>query len=161
VAAVVPIDDPADARVSDYIGLTDPALRRRREQGDGDGGFFIAEGLGVIRQLLRSPYRVRSLLLTPARLEALEDELEGVDAPVYVGAPAVVNAVTGFHLHRGAVASAQREPLPDVVEVVAAADLVVVAEGLNDHENLGALFRNAAAFGTDAVVLDPTTADPL
>ncbi|MGH9179177.1 MAG: TrmH family RNA methyltransferase [Acidimicrobiales bacterium] len=161
MAAVVPIDDPADPRVSDYLRLTDPDLRRRREQGEGDGGFFIAEGLGVIRQLLRAPYRVRSLLLTPARLEALEAELAGVDAPVYVGAPEVVNGVTGFHLHRGAVASAHREPLPDALGLAGAADLVVAAEGVNDHENLGALFRNAAAFATGAFLLDPTTADPL
>jgi tRNA G18 (ribose-2'-O)-methylase SpoU len=162
VAVIVPIEDPADERVSDYVGLTDPDLRRRRERpGDGDGGFFIAEGMTVIRQLLRSPYRVRSLLLTPRRLGALEDVLDGVDAPIYVGAQEVVNAVSGFHLHRGAVASAHRSALPDLPELVAAADLVVVTEGINDHENLGALFRSAAAFGAGAVLLDPTSADPL
>jgi tRNA G18 (ribose-2'-O)-methylase SpoU len=162
VAVVVPVDDPSDQRVADYVGLTDPDLRRRREQGDGaGGGFFIAEGLVVIRHLLRSPYRVRSLLLTPRRLEALAPDLEGVDAPVYVGSQDVVNAVTGFHLHRGAVASAHREALPDPADVAAGARLVVVTEGMNDHENLGALFRNSAAFGAGALVLDPASADPL
>ena len=159
---LVPVDDPADERLADYVGLTDPDLRRRREQpGGADGGFFIAEGVVVIRHLLRSPYRVRSLLVTPRRLEALEAELEGVDAPVYVGRQQVVNAVSGFHLHRGARASAHREPLPDAGDVAGGADLVVVTEGMNDHENLGALFRNAAAFGAGGVLLDPTSADPL
>ena len=161
MAVIVPVDDPGDERVSDYVGLTDPDLRRRREQGDGDGGFFIAEGLVVIRQLLRSPYRVRSLLVTPRRLEALAGDVEDLGAPVYVAAPEVVNAVTGFHLHRGAVASAQRRALPDGAGLASSTDLVVMTEGLNDHENLGALFRNAAAFGAGAVLLDPTSADPL
>ena len=162
MAVVLPVDDPADERVADYVGLTDPDLRRRREQpGGADGGFFIAEGLTVIRQLLRSPYRVRSLLLTPRRLAALAVELEDLDAPVYVGPQEVVNAVSGFHLHRGALASAHRGTLPDAAALVAGADLVVVTEGINDHENLGALFRNAAAFGAGAVVLDATSADPL
>ena len=159
---IVPIDDPDDERVSDYVGLTDPDLRRRREQaGTGDGAFFIAEGIVVIRQLLRSAYRVRSLLLTPPRLAVLEPDLAGIDAPVYVGAQAVVNAVSGFHLHRGAIASAHRDPLPDALALARTADLLVLAEGVNDHENLGALFRNAAAFGADGVLLDPTSADPL
>lgn len=162
VGDVITIDDPADPRVSDYTDLSDPELRQRRERSDGeDGGFFIAEGLAVIRRLLGSPYRLRSLLLTPRRLEALHDDLAGVTAPVYVGAQEVVNAVSGFHLHRGALASAHRQPLPDPERLASSADLVVIGEGLNDHENLGALFRNAAAFGAGAVLLDPTSADPL
>ena len=160
---IIPVDDPADPRVSDYVGLTDPDLRRRRERGgvDGDGEFFIAEGLVVIRQLLRSAYRVRSLLLTRPRLAALESEVEHLEVPVFVGTQEVVNAVTGFHLHRGAVAAADRRPLPSVEDLVSTAGPVVMTEGVNDHENLGALFRNAAAFGAGAVLMDPTTADPL
>lgn len=159
---VVPIADPDDHRVADFVGLTDPELRRLRERSDGgDGGFFIAEGDVVIRQLLRSPYRVRSLLLTPGRLVALEPELAGVEAPVHVAAQPVMDAIAGFHLHRGALASADRRSLPDVATLAETADLLVVAEGVNDHENLGALFRNAAAFGAAGVLLDPTTADPL
>jgi len=162
VAVIVPVDDPADPRVGDFVGLNDPDLRRLREQSGGaEGGFFVAEGDLVIRQLLRSPYRLRSLLLTPLRLAALAPELEEVDAPVYVAAPAVVNAVSGFHLHRGALASADRRPLPPAAEVAGAADLLVVAEGVNDHENLGALFRNAAALGVDGVLLGPRCSDPL
>ena len=162
MAVLVPIDDPADGRVGDFVGLNDPDLRRLREQSGGaEGGFFIAEGDLVIRQLLRSTYRLRCLLLTPLRLAALEAALEEVDAPVYVAAPAVVNAISGFHLHRGALASADRRPLPTLRDTVAGADLVVVTEGVNDHENLGSIFRNAAAFGAGAVVLDPTSSDPL
>ena len=162
MAEIVAIEDASDARVSDYVGLTDPDLRRKRQRSsDADGAYFIAEGTVVIRQLLRSPYRVRSLFLTPPRLAALAPHLGGLDAPVYVAAQDVVNAVSGFHLHRGAIASAHRDPLPAAGEVAAGADLLVVTEGLNDHENLGALFRNAAAFGAGGVLLDPTSADPL
>lgn len=162
MAHVIPIENPADDRVSDYIGLTDPDLRRRREQaGDADGAFFIAEGVGVVRQLLRSRYRVRSLLLTPQRLPALEADIQGVDVPVYVAPQEVVNLVSGFPLHRGAIASAHRDPPPDAGAVADAAQMLVVTEGINDHENLGALFRNAAAFGAGGVLLDPTSADPL
>ena len=167
---VVPVDDPADPRVADYVLLTDPELRRRRERGTGDGGFFIAEGSLVIRTLLTSSldaYRrgIRSLLLTPARFDALADVLDAGagddDVPVYVAGQAVVNEVSGFALHRGALASVARPELPDVESSCAGASLVVMTEGVNDHENLGALFRNCAAFGVDAVVLDPTSCDPL
>lgn len=162
MAHVIPVDDAADPQVSDYVGLTDPDLRRRREQAGGpDGAFFIAEGIGVIRQLIRSTYRIRSLLLTPQRLAGLEADLTDVHAPVYVGSQEVVNAVSGFPLHRGAIASAHRDPLPEPAALAATADLLVVTEGMNDHENLGSLFRNAAAFGVRAVLLDPTSADPL
>ena len=162
MATIIPVEDPSDERVADYVGLTDPDLRRRRERPGGpDGGFFIAEGTAVIRHLLRSRYRARSLLLTPRRLAMLEADLAGVDVPVYVAPQEVVNAVSGFHLHRGAIASADRDPLPDCASLASGADLLVVTEGINDHENLGALFRNAAAFGADGVLLDPTSADPL
>lgn len=156
----VRIDSPDDPRLADYIGLRDPDLRRRVE-GGGDHGRFIAEGIIVIRELLRSPYPVRSLLLSPARLDQLGDDLAPVTAPVYIADRAVMKAVTGFDLHRGAVASAGRRALPAPLDAIAGARRIAVLEGLNDHENLGVLFRNAAAFGIDAVLLDPTCADPL
>ncbi len=160
--AVHTVGDPADPRLTDFVALNDPELRRRREQGNGsDRGFFVAEGVLVIQQLLRSPYRLRSLLVTERGLRALGSDLGAIGSPVYVAPQAVLDAVCGFHFHRGALASADRRPLPDLVTATEAADLAVAIEGVNDHENLGAIFRNAAAFGAGAVVLDPTCADPL
>ncbi len=150
------IADAADARVADYVGLSDAAARRRI-----DGGIFVAEGALVIEQLVRSRYRVRSLLVTEHGLRAVERVLPFVDAPVYVAPQEVMEAIVGFHFHRGALAAADRGVEADAAQVLAGADRLLVVEGVSDHENLGALFRNAAAFGVDAVLLDPTTADPL
>jgi tRNA G18 (ribose-2'-O)-methylase SpoU len=124
------------------------------------------EGVLAIRALLASPYPVRSLLLTEARWTALVADLDraAVAAPVFVADRGVLQAVAGFDIHRGAVASADRLPAPDPAALLAAAPeraVVAVVEAVNDHENLGGLFRNAAAFGVSAVFLDPTCADPL
>jgi len=158
VAAAILVDDPADPRLGDYIGLTDAALRHRLETTD---GVFIAEGDLAIRALVASPFPVRSVLVTAARHRALIDVLEPLGSPVYVGEPELLRAVVGFDLHRGAVAAAGRLPLAPAAELVSGARLVLVVEAVNDHENLGALFRNAAAFGVEAVLLSPTCADPL
>lgn len=159
----VPVQHPTDERVADFFALNDPDLRRLREHSGGaDGGFFVAEGVPVIRHLLRSPYRLRSVLVTPRGMAALEPDLAGVDAPVYVVTQAVMTGVAGFHFHRGALASADRGRIPaDPLAVVGASELVVMVEAVNDNENVGALFRNAGAFGAGAVVLDRATADPL
>jgi tRNA G18 (ribose-2'-O)-methylase SpoU len=154
------VDDPTDDRLADYAGLSDADARRRIE-GPGGEGIFVAEGALVIRRLIRSPYRIRSLLVSERGLRGLEPALADVDAPVYLAAQAVIDAVTGFNFHRGALATADRRPLPDPATLVAGADRLLLVEGIGDHENLGALFRNAAAFGVDAVLLDPTAADPL
>jgi len=162
VATIVPIDEPTDHRVSDFTGLSDPELRRRLERpGDDGSGYFVVEGPLVIRRLLSSGYRVRALLVTSRGLRSLDGALTQVDAPVYLATQEVLDAIGGFNFHRGALASADRRALPELATVAEATDLTLVIEGVNDHENLGALFRNAAAFGTGAVVLDPTTADPL
>jgi tRNA G18 (ribose-2'-O)-methylase SpoU len=158
---VIAIEGIGDDRVRDYRNLTDAALRGRGLDEGGGTGSFIVEGTLAIRQLLRSPYPIRSLFLTATRLDQLAVDLEHVPAPVYVATRATMAGVAGFDVHRGALASAQRLPLPDVEAVTSRATTVVVLEGLNDHENLGALFRNAAAFGVDAVLLCPRTADPL
>jgi tRNA G18 (ribose-2'-O)-methylase SpoU len=151
---IVAVDDAADLRLHDYAGL------RGRSPTVADG-WFVAEGALAIRHLLDSPYPLRSLLLTERGLRQLGAELGGIDAPVYVAGQDVVDTVAGFHYHRGALAAADRLPPPDPRALAAAADLVLVAEGLGDHENLGALFRNAAAFGVGAVLLDPRSGDPL
>jgi len=160
---VVPVDDPADPRIADYVGLRDADLRRRavERHDETPHGTLIAEGIGVIRRLLTSSYPVRSLLLTELRLAALEPDLAGVDAPVFLAERDVIRATVGFDLHRGAVAAASRLPLPSAGDVLATARTVAVLEGLNDHENLGAVARSAAALGVDGLLLDPTCADPL
>jgi tRNA G18 (ribose-2'-O)-methylase SpoU len=157
----VEVRDPRDARIADYVGLSDPDLRRRVET---DGGFFVAEGPLVVRALFASSYRVRSVLVTPQQRAALADALDPLAArgvPVYVAPPEVLRATVGFDLHRGTVASADRAPLPEVDTVLAGATRVAILEQVNDHENLGALFRNAAAFGFDGVLLCPQCSDPL
>ena len=154
------VTDPADPRLADYVGLTDRDLRRRMEV-EGGRGLFIAEGVLVIGELLRSPFPVRSVLVTAARHAQLADRLRGLSAPVFVAEHEVMKAVTGFDIHRGAVAAADRLPLATLTDLSRGAQRVAVLEGLNDHENLGVIFRNAAAFGIDAVVLDPSCADPL
>src|SRR5690606_37713399 len=145
--------DPLD----DYRHLNDPARRRLVER---HGDFFVAVGIVALRALLESPYPVRSVLVTRRKADRVRALVAG-RAPVLVRDGDEVAAVAGFHVHRGVLAAADRLPLPAADELLAGARLVVVTEGLNDHENLGALFRNAAAFGVDAVLLDPTTADPL
>jgi tRNA G18 (ribose-2'-O)-methylase SpoU len=143
--------------LEDYRALNDPRTRRRLER---QGGYFVVEGLLALGALLASPYPVRSVLATERRAARVEALVAG-RAPVLVRPDAEVAGVAGFDVHRGVLAAADRLPLPAVTDVVRRAHLVVVAEGISDHENLGALFRNAAAFGAAAVLLDPTAADPL
>ena len=158
---IVEITDAGDERVADFVRLTDPDLRRMREASGGEaGGFFIAEGVQVIRALLASPYPLRSLFVTPLRWSALASSVPA-DVTVHLAEQSVLNSVAGFALHRGALASADRLPLRSVADVCGSSPLVVATEGLNDHENLGALFRNVAAFGGGAVLLDPSSCDPL
>ena len=152
------VEDPADARLLDYVGLSDPQLRRRIER---ERGFFVAESPLVVRAFLRSKRVVRSVLVTPAQHEVLAADLGDLDAPVYVAQPEILRQVVGFDLHRGAVASGARWPLPEAPALLASARRVAVVEKITDHENLGGLFRNAAAFGIDAVLLDAESADPL
>lgn len=154
--AYATVDDPSDPRVADYVGLSDVEARRRIER-----TIVVAEGPKVIGQLVRSPYPVRSFLVTERGLRAIQPLVAEAGAPVYLASPAVMAAVTGFDFHRGALATADRVPLPAPSELAARSRRLLVVEGVNDQENLGALFRNAAAFAVDAVLLDPTAADPL
>lgn len=121
----------------------------------------MAEGHLVIRRLVRSGHTIRSLLLTPRRYADLADDLAGVTAPVYMAEAPVLSAIAGFDVHRGALAAAVRPAPRSATELVNDASLVVVLEGLTDHENVGAIFRTAAALGADAVLLSPSCADPL
>lgn len=158
MAAFVPVDDPTDPRLVAYTGLTDADLRRRFEEHE---GVFVTEGKLAIRRLLSSPYPVRSLLVTPAVAAELDADLAGLDAVVYVAERPVMAAVAGFDVHRGALAVAGRLPLPEPARLLETAPTVVVLEGVNDHENLGAIARTARALGAEAMLLDPTCADPL
>lgn len=150
------ISDPDDPRIADYRALTDVELRTRWEP---PNGLFIAEGELVIQRALRGGYRLRSVLVDAKRV----GQLTGLpdDAIVYAGTPAVLEQITGFHVHRGVLASFHRRGLPELPDLLAGAKRLAVLEGLNTHTNLGALFRSAAALGFDAVVLSPDCADPL
>jgi tRNA G18 (ribose-2'-O)-methylase SpoU len=158
VTDVVVVDDPTDPRLRDYLDLTDVELRRRSEPAD---GLFMAEGEKVIRRALAAGYRMRSLLLEDKWLAALRDVVDVFDGPVYVGARPVLAEVTGYDVHRGALAAMDRRTLPTVNEVLAGARRVVVLEDVNDHTNVGAIFRSAAGLGMDGVLVTPRCADPL
>jgi tRNA G18 (ribose-2'-O)-methylase SpoU len=162
----VEIDSPDDPRLADYTRLTDAALRTHLEV---EQGLFIAEGTKVITRAVAAGYPVRSMLLARGRLAdlpALGGTSEGArsadnSAPVYVVPDDVAERLTGYRVHRGALASLARRPLPEVAELIAGRRRIVVLEDLVDHANVGAIFRCAAALGVDAVVLSPRCADPL
>ncbi|HWA66627.1 MAG TPA: RNA methyltransferase [Mycobacteriales bacterium] len=155
---VVEVDDPGDPRLADYRALTDVALRMSVES---PHGMFIAEGALVIERALDAGYRLRSALMTPQWLDRSAPWLARADAPVYVGSDALLRSLTGFHVHRGALASVHRRELPSVDEVSRGARRLAVIEDLVNHTNLGAIFRTAAALGVDGVVVSPQSADPL
>jgi len=154
----ITIADAGDPRLADYVGLTDVRLRRSLESAH---GLFVAEGEKVIRTAIAAGYPVRSLLVTQDRLAGLSDLVADCPGPVYVIAPAIAEALTGYRVHRGTLASMQRRPLPAVDALVAGARRIVVLEDIVDHANVGAIFRCAAALGFDAVILAPRCADPL
>ncbi len=154
----VPISDPEDPRLADYVRLTDVRLRQSLEPAN---GLFIAEGEKVIRRAVAAGYPVRSLLAAQDKADTIADVASTLSAPLYVLPAAAAQALTGYRVHRGALASMQRVPLPDPVEVLADARRIVVLEDITDHTNVGAVFRCAAALGVDAVLLAPRCADPL
>jgi tRNA G18 (ribose-2'-O)-methylase SpoU len=152
------IESASDDRLADYRNLTDVALRRAFEP---PHGLFIAESETVIRRALAAGYRPRSMVMAPEWLDRMAALIGDVDAPVYAAPYDVLRALTGFHVHRGALASFHRRPLPLLPAVAAAARRLVVLEDIVSHTNLGAVFRCAAALGMDGVVLSPSSADPL
>ena len=152
----IDVTDVADARLRDYIALRDASLRRTIET-----GLFIAEGEKVIRRAAETGHRARSFLLAPRWIDGLRDILEASPAPCYVISEALAEQVTGFHVHRGALASFERRPATAVEDVVAGASRIVVLEDIVDHTNVGAIIRSVAALGWDGVLLAPRAADPL
>ncbi len=152
---ITDLDQPG---LDDYARLTDVALRRRSEPA---GGLYIAESSKVIDRAIRAGHQPRSILLQEQWLGGLRPILEPFDVPVFVGEPAVLEQLTGYNLHRGALAAMHRPPLPDPATLIAGAHRVVVLEDIVDHTNVGAIFRSVAALGADAVLITPRCADPL
>jgi tRNA G18 (ribose-2'-O)-methylase SpoU len=152
------VDDPDDACLVPYRDLKDPALRRRTEAAQ---GFFVAEGRLAVLAVLGSPYPLLSVLVLRRRLGVLSELDLAPGVAVYVVDDGVMATVAGFDVHRGVLGLAARLTLPSPAGLLAGPSPIVVVEGVNDQENLGAIFRNAAAFGAGAVLVDPTCADPL
>jgi tRNA G18 (ribose-2'-O)-methylase SpoU len=158
VSPVVDVDDPADPRLDDFRDLN--SVDRRPDLPSGKG-LVIAEGVLVVQRMLASRFRPRAMLGTDRRLVELAADLQATDAPYYRATAEVMADVVGFHLNRGVLAAAQRPGELTVEAVVDGARTVAVLEGVNDHENLGSIFRNAAGLGVDAVVFGTGCADPL
>ena len=158
MADLTEVTDPDDPRLADYRDLRDVQLRTHLEA---QHGLFLAEGEKVVRRAVEAGFRPRSFLMAPRWLDGLADALDRSDAPCYVVSEALAEQVTGFHVHRGALASLARRPLPGVDVVLDGARQVLVLEDIVDHTNVGAIFRCAAAFRFDAVLLAPRCADPL
>ncbi|MFI0453624.1 TrmH family RNA methyltransferase [Actinomadura sp. 6N118] len=158
MAQLVPVSDPADPRLADFVRLRDMNLRKSLEA---EQGLFIAEGEKVIRRAVGTGFPVRAFLMAHRWVEPLADVLDTLDAPVYVADDATVEGVAGFQVHRGALASLERLPLPTVEDLVTRTRRILVLEDLVDHANVGAIFRCAAALGIDAIILSPRCADPL
>lgn len=156
------ITDPADPRLADYIGLKDAHIRRLPD----DEQFLVAEGPEVVRRLVASGLPIRSVLISPNRLDSMTGALSSVTCPVYTAERDVMTQVIGFDLHRGVVATAQRPAWHSLDSVLASPPLngrfhrLVMFEAMNDHENLGAIARSMRAFGADAMILDSRCADP-
>ena len=157
---IEPVDDPRDPRLRDFHAVPDPVLLRWR-------GLFVAESRFVVRELLAHPrLATRALLATPAALDSLGDLLDAATLdtlPVYVAPPPMLKEVTGFRVHRGCLAIGERPPPATDADLpaLATARLVVVLEQVGNPDNLGSIFRNAAAFGARCVLLSPGCCDPL
>jgi tRNA G18 (ribose-2'-O)-methylase SpoU len=153
VIQIARIDDP---RLDDYRSVPDPELLRRR-------GLFVAEGRLVVARLLDSAHRIVSLLVNEASYLGLKPQLGGMPdtIPVYVCPTEALAAILGFNLHRGCLALAERPAERSPEALIDRASLLVVLEGVADPDNIGSVFRNAAAFGAGGVLLSPTCCDPL
>ena len=163
MAELIELDDPEAPRLADYRGLRDVELRKVHEV---EHGLFMAEGAKIVRRAAAAGYQARSFLMTSRWLDGLEDVLQASPAPCFVLAEDKIEQVTGFHVHRGALASFTRRELPGIDDLLGSRTdsgrrRVVVLENLVDHANVGSVFRNAAALGLQAVLVSPRCADPL
>ena len=171
---IIELDDAADERLADYTRLTDVALRRRLET---ERGLYMAESTKVIARAVEAGHAPRSFLMARRWYESMRPVIaaatgcggrdDGGDVPVFLAEEDLLRAITGFHLHRGALAAMHRPELAAVAELLASArggagaKRVAILEDLVDHTNVGAAFRSAAALGIDAVLVTPRCADPL
>ncbi|MDR2380884.1 MAG: RNA methyltransferase [Bifidobacteriaceae bacterium] len=157
---IIPVTDAADPRLADYFKLTDVALRRRIEV---PRGLFMAESAEVITRALDAGLAPYSLLMAPRWVDASSQLISRLDpaVPVYVGEEALLRSVTGFHIHRGAIAAMRRPEPRELTALTRDARRLAVIEDVVDHTNLGAIFRSAAGLSVDAVALTPRCADPL
>jgi tRNA G18 (ribose-2'-O)-methylase SpoU len=158
MAELIRLEAGDDPRLADYRDLREVQLRKSMEA---ENGLFIAEGEKVVRRAVEAGYEPRSFLMARRWLDGLADVLDATEAPCYVVSEALAERVTGFHVHRGALASLHRRPLPPVEEVLDGARTVLVLEDIVDHTNVGAIMRSGAALDVDAVLLSPRCADPL
>ncbi len=155
---LVHINSPDDPRLDDYRSLTDVALRSVAEP---ERGLYIAESAKVIARACAAGHSPRSVMVLPRRLAEIEDIIGDAAVPVFVVSDEVAESVSGFSVHRGALASMHRPALPTLATLVDGARLVLVLEDVADHTNVGAAFRAAAGLGADAVLVSPRCADPL
>jgi tRNA G18 (ribose-2'-O)-methylase SpoU len=155
---VIPIETLDDERLAFFTHLTDVELRRSLEP---ESGLYIAESSKVIERALGAGHVPRAVITTDKWLAGLDTVLAGHDVDVFLGDESVLEQITGFHLHRGALASMERPQLKSVAETIADARLVVVLDNIIDHTNVGAIFRSVAGLGADAVLITPDCADPL
>jgi tRNA G18 (ribose-2'-O)-methylase SpoU len=151
---LVRIESDADERLADFRNIPDPDLLVRR-------GLFVAEGRLVVTRLLESGLQTRALLVTETALASLTESIGNDGFPVYVATQAVMNSVAGFNFHRGCLAIGVRPSARDWRQVVSGARRLIVLERVGNVDNIGAIFRNAAAFGVDGVLLQADCADPL
>ena len=161
MSLLVPIAEADDKRLADYVHLREVSLRKLLEE---EHGLFIAEGDKVIRRAADAGYEPRSFLLAERWLDSLADVLaRWPDVPVYVVTPELAEQVTGFHVHRGALASYRRKPAAELDALLAQVrhGRIAIFDDIVDHTNVGAGFRAAAAMGVDAVLITPGCADPL
>lgn len=157
---LIPLNDLSDPRVRDFTQLKDVNLRKSFEA---ERGLYLAESFSVITRALAAGHQVRSILTNRHWLERLQETLgpRAADIPIFVAKEEQLTRLTGFSMHRGAIAAMERPPLPELGEVLAEARAVLILEDLVDHTNVGAAIRSAAAMGFDAILTSPHCADPL
>jgi tRNA G18 (ribose-2'-O)-methylase SpoU len=158
LSRIVDVDDPGDPRLDDFRDLN--SIDRRPDLPSGKG-LVIAEGVLVVQRMLVSRFEPRAFLGTERRRSELAADLDASDAPFYRTSAEVMAEVIGFHLNRGVLAAAPRPPELSLAQVLEGARTIAVLEGVNDHENLGSVFRNAAGLDVDAIVFGVGCADPL